>query len=363
MIRDKKSVILVCKAWREVATPLLYTNVSLRRIAQVPLFLRTLRTQGAFDFPGMVKSLCIECAISDKHLSALEATSRVILGDIEKDSSVPKDFEGRDVVLPHLANFCMRLECTGPGAYIKHIATPVLTSMTIIAAVCVADSSSIGAICIPRGPNLKFLCIGGRLKVDVNAIIEACPVLEHLVVNDYSPLPRRHSHLLFLDVWCRSRQCTREARTWVWSYRGHLFPALQRFRLLDCPLQNIPNLIDALPPSRHTEDRVRVHLPGATVWDRAEGLFEEVPSHYPPGPSGYELLVDHIGDTDFFSDWDDESYEPSSTPSSPSTSSSCSWASEDSSTGSCVSKDLSQSEYEQLLEFADSSDQPSGRPG
>ncbi|EPQ51503.1 hypothetical protein GLOTRDRAFT_132870 [Gloeophyllum trabeum ATCC 11539] len=172
-----------------------------------------------------------------------------------------------------------------------------------------------------RGRNLKFLSLDTWSSMtDDRAAVSHCPVLEHLVVNQNTTV-RSHPNLRFLDIW----HCPEEDAP-DWTPEPALFSNLERVRILDWSLKNIPNLLDVLPPTRDTDKDLRLLLPGAVVWDCPTRILEEeyVPSRgivatYLPRNLGEFCRTDdrESSEQDDFDDSDDESYVYSSVPTSP----------------------------------------------
>ncbi|RPD64942.1 hypothetical protein L227DRAFT_598339 [Lentinus tigrinus ALCF2SS1-6] len=62
-IRFRKGLVLVCKAWSWSATALLYEDVVLRRMGQIPALARTLSSPGTRDFGGLIHHLRMDSCV------------------------------------------------------------------------------------------------------------------------------------------------------------------------------------------------------------------------------------------------------------------------------------------------------------
>ncbi|KIK46402.1 hypothetical protein CY34DRAFT_800409 [Suillus luteus UH-Slu-Lm8-n1] len=76
--RTKKSLVLVCKFWREIGTPLLYREIHLRRIGQVAALLSTLR--GNTRLGEMILDINVSCHIMPQYLVMFDEAFQHILG-------------------------------------------------------------------------------------------------------------------------------------------------------------------------------------------------------------------------------------------------------------------------------------------
>lgn len=75
--RTKKSLVLVCKFWREIGTPLLYREIHLRRIGQVAALLNTLR--GNTRLGEMILDINVSCHIIPQYLVMFDEAFQRIL--------------------------------------------------------------------------------------------------------------------------------------------------------------------------------------------------------------------------------------------------------------------------------------------
>lgn len=55
-VRDKKSIILVCRSWCAVGTVFLYEDIALRRVGQASALLRSLEDNE--ELAPLIKSVC-----------------------------------------------------------------------------------------------------------------------------------------------------------------------------------------------------------------------------------------------------------------------------------------------------------------
>ncbi|TCD60750.1 hypothetical protein EIP91_009603 [Steccherinum ochraceum] len=69
VLRMKKSLTLVCKAWREAALPLLYEDIRLRRPTQLNVLARVLRSDRGPVLAPMIKKVAVECYIPEPWIS------------------------------------------------------------------------------------------------------------------------------------------------------------------------------------------------------------------------------------------------------------------------------------------------------
>ncbi|KAG1784089.1 hypothetical protein EV702DRAFT_1191094 [Suillus placidus] len=76
--RTKKSLVLVCKFWREIGTPLLYREIHLRRIGQVAALLSTLR--GNTRLGEMIMDINVSCHVMSQYLVIFDEALQCILG-------------------------------------------------------------------------------------------------------------------------------------------------------------------------------------------------------------------------------------------------------------------------------------------
>lgn len=65
-----KSLPLVCKAWHAVAFPLLYRNVVIRRVGQLPAFARTIRSSPQ-TFACHVRPLVVSCHVPEAYVAVI----------------------------------------------------------------------------------------------------------------------------------------------------------------------------------------------------------------------------------------------------------------------------------------------------
>ena len=70
-IRMRKSIIGVCKAWWKVGVELLYQEICIRRVGQIPALLRTLDSNN--DIGNLIKTIEISCFIPSGYLSVFSA--------------------------------------------------------------------------------------------------------------------------------------------------------------------------------------------------------------------------------------------------------------------------------------------------
>lgn len=76
VLRTKKDFTLVCKAWREAAMPLLYGEITLRRVGQLFALVQTIRNT---EYACMVWSLTLTCHIPDDYKQLVEEGLAYIL--------------------------------------------------------------------------------------------------------------------------------------------------------------------------------------------------------------------------------------------------------------------------------------------
>lgn len=75
--RTKKTLVLVCKFWREIGTPLLYQEIHLRRIGQVAALLSTLR--GNTRLGEMIMAINVSCHVMPRYIVMFdEALQRIL---------------------------------------------------------------------------------------------------------------------------------------------------------------------------------------------------------------------------------------------------------------------------------------------
>ncbi|KAJ7741459.1 hypothetical protein DFH07DRAFT_943574 [Mycena maculata] len=73
-LRMKLSLITVCKAWRQVGEEVLYQNIQLQRIGQLPAFVRSLEGR-----EGLVRHVDIACFISRGYSTLFESETKQML--------------------------------------------------------------------------------------------------------------------------------------------------------------------------------------------------------------------------------------------------------------------------------------------
>ncbi|KDQ55694.1 hypothetical protein JAAARDRAFT_326560 [Jaapia argillacea MUCL 33604] len=70
-LRDRKSILEVCKFWRDVGQEFLYRNVALRRIGQLPALVYTLESSET-SLGALVKDLTLSCVVPKQCTSLFE---------------------------------------------------------------------------------------------------------------------------------------------------------------------------------------------------------------------------------------------------------------------------------------------------
>ncbi|KAG1757707.1 hypothetical protein EDB19DRAFT_59003 [Suillus lakei] len=76
--RTKKALVLVCKFWREIGTPLLYREIHLRRIGQVAALLSTL--EGNARLGEVIMDINVSCHVMPQYFVMFDEALRRILG-------------------------------------------------------------------------------------------------------------------------------------------------------------------------------------------------------------------------------------------------------------------------------------------
>ncbi|KAJ7354675.1 hypothetical protein DFH08DRAFT_691748 [Mycena albidolilacea] len=114
-LRMKHSLLSVCKSWNQVGTELLYESVALRRILQLPVFVRAL--DGRQGLAALVKRLDINCFVPQGYYQLHDTEVRRILALCPNLShlgfSPPFRLPGIPCTLPALSFSITSLECNG----------------------------------------------------------------------------------------------------------------------------------------------------------------------------------------------------------------------------------------------------------
>ncbi|KAJ7761072.1 hypothetical protein B0H16DRAFT_558945 [Mycena metata] len=300
-LRTKRSLISVCKSWNRVATELLYQRVTLRRIIQLPLFVRTLQSQTGLA--ALVKHLDIDCFVPPRYSKLYGSEIELILEacpnlchvgfspvfrmahllcrlpvlrssaitSLEFSSSIP--YSAIHPSLVHLSQNLRYLALAVPMLTEEH---PVLsfprveklrlqlTSNSVVLAhkwlipnvrrlsldVLDRDLDDATEILLATyGRTIKFLRVSApsSRRIDPEKILARCPVLEHVTFNSAHFLPRSalsHPTVKFVDIICElfDGVYTDLAKTGL--------PALLRWRNLEATA----SFKDLPPPQGDTKD-------------------------------------------------------------------------------------------------------------
>ncbi|KAJ6507296.1 hypothetical protein C8R47DRAFT_1100821 [Mycena vitilis] len=293
-LRMKHALLSVCKSWHGVGTELLYEAVTLRRIIQLPVFVRALESRAGLG--SLVKHLDIDSFIPRGYSKLHEHESKRILElcpnlshvgfsppfgipelppilpamsssitSLAFSSSIPYS-----AILPALVHLCSSLTSlafTIPSAEDDH---PPLTfdkledlrlTLEVYSVVLGANwrAPALRRLWLCRehvtnaevplsvehrrteelltayGPTITFLMLS-VFHLLCQEYLDRCPVLEHLVLHK-PPYDIRHSALRFIDVFVSCDATGSRASP------TNKFPSLRRYRHLDSAtsvLQHIP---------------------------------------------------------------------------------------------------------------------------
>ncbi|TFK44320.1 hypothetical protein BDQ12DRAFT_672776 [Crucibulum laeve] len=113
------------------------------------------------------------------------------------------------------------------------------------------------SFCAIHGRQLKFLHIHpeywwsmAKYSINVQMLLDACPMLEHLVLHPNTAPPPTHPGVKWVDVWAphvRS-DCAVDWRKLYLNLTLQHFPALKGVRVLFAALASLPDLPTNIPP-------------------------------------------------------------------------------------------------------------------
>ncbi|EIW82864.1 hypothetical protein CONPUDRAFT_136091 [Coniophora puteana RWD-64-598 SS2] len=395
-LRFQKSLTLVCKTWNPAANELLYHHAVIRRVAQLPLLVKTLRSDSTSERPPMVKKLSVLCYASKTHRSVLDLSLKAVLSICTSirhvvfnpvlDTSVSSLFNAHpDWTFPAFA--CVPEACSSrithielgtsvPIAYavpelarfsnLAHLACeisafalapdggepytfPRLVSLDLIwltrerrDIVGTFRSIAVGlrlpalrrlALSAPywgrgsagacfaafletHGARLRYLAVVVATYLhefafsDVQALTNACPELEHLVVPHVEELEGLvHPRVVWLDVWSAVRGFEPADADGLLAEKYAGMPRLRGVRVLDfalCSLYGLglPLLIEPeLCAGFGDEDEAEVswEYPGMLICARKYFVFQ--PDMDEGLPAYGRMMLD---DPELWEDWDEE---------------------------------------------------------
>ncbi|TFK47290.1 hypothetical protein OE88DRAFT_1665991 [Heliocybe sulcata] len=192
------------------------------------------------------------------------------------------------VELPNLTTLSVTLCSSSLMNFMNQLSTPALTSLLVsFGEYWCPEYDAVEKITASKGAHLKYLEIDTEAMffdefIPVQGTIQHCPVLEHLVLYKCFSFSTTHPTLRFIDIWhdllpmerwADAAACT-ESRFALEPLRT-ICPKLERVRLLDTTLRDIPNLPTILPPTRRDEENLRLNLRETVVWDTPTLVFWE----------------------------------------------------------------------------------------
>ncbi|KDQ60159.1 hypothetical protein JAAARDRAFT_191563 [Jaapia argillacea MUCL 33604] len=140
-LRDKKSIVMVCKAWLDVGLEYLYEDIVLRRITQIPPLVWTLHITRP-DFGAFVKGLNVICVVPDAFRSLFETGMKCILSRCPRlinvslrFTSLPSPYKSPDPPLSWIGSAPGSVEGIGLNeqlAFSPSIATHLSTSEALV---------------------------------------------------------------------------------------------------------------------------------------------------------------------------------------------------------------------------------------
>ncbi|KAJ7680784.1 hypothetical protein DFH06DRAFT_429069 [Mycena polygramma] len=312
-LRMKLSILAVCKSWHRIGTELLYQTVTLRRITQLPIFVRAL--EGREELGSLVKRLDIDCFVPRGYSKLHETENRRIfklcpnlshvgfsppfwipgkpfplpamnssITSLEFASDIPYS-----AVLPALTQLCHTLKSlviTLPAAYdddhpiltfgslqdlsvtlepysvisVSKWLIPNLRRLWLARKWClheIAEMRKCEEVLDAYGGTTTFLELLGLCPVpEVQQLLNRCPVLEHVVLHLSSQVPSlqlAHRTLKFVDIYVPA-----EALNIPFSRAG--LPSLQSYRYLDFAtslLRDIPLSLDTCAEGENDDEEVK----------------------------------------------------------------------------------------------------------
>ncbi|KAJ7444853.1 hypothetical protein FB451DRAFT_1412976 [Mycena latifolia] len=251
-LRMKRSILSVCRSWNRVGTELLYESVTLRRIAQMPVFVRALEGRDGLGY--LVKHLDLNCFVPRGYSTLHHTETKRILKlcpnlshiayapafwipdltyslptmgsfitSLEFSETVPYS-----TIFPSLVELCQTLKCltlTVPETYDEH---PALTFDRLEELRLTLNEGSVVSGLRWRIPNLRQLwlygyCITPNSIQQIEALLHAygrpitflrlpphylqlqnaldrCPALKHLVIHS-DPGSLKHPTVELVDVF------------------------------------------------------------------------------------------------------------------------------------------------------------------
>ncbi|GLB37423.1 hypothetical protein LshimejAT787_0404740 [Lyophyllum shimeji] len=317
----KRSLILVCKEWYAVGVRLLYEDVVFRRMNQMTALLRTLETSGG-KFCDLIKRVTLYAYIPDTYspfwVRCIQRLMDLCPRISRFDAACPWAFPyPLPPSLPRLTSSITHLQLHAALTAAEQFSVldnqnlpkrchlPNLGTL-IIGMFPVGNDrlSSIGGIfSMPRlrqltcefdyfGPDgvttidmehyIPFLEIHGRqlrslhvrpaflwtmkgFRISSQRMVDACPVLEHLVLHPCAD-PVTHKNVKWVDVWSRHVAAGPESswRALRESLTTKFFPKLERVRVLSSSLSLFCDIPTVFPPDIVSEpkDVLEFEFPG-----------------------------------------------------------------------------------------------------
>ncbi|KZT21947.1 hypothetical protein NEOLEDRAFT_1171679 [Neolentinus lepideus HHB14362 ss-1] len=213
--------------------------------------------------------------------------------------------------LPFLKHLALTLHSPSVLTFVHQLSAPSLSRLLIHFDCGWNDSSDDAIVDITSSKGGSVACLQihwntltsqePQLKTFDTQLISHCPILQHLVINGTSYFEGTHLNLRFIDIWrdvepephWDAVDPETESQLHAKALQAS-FPNLEKVRILDARLRDLPDLPNILPPTRHTENNLRLRLFSVVVWDTPTLVFREELLRGLSGPSAIDTFVSWV---------------------------------------------------------------------
>lgn len=223
--RTKKSLVLVCKFWRKISTPLLYREIHLRRIGQVAALLNTLQSNGRLG--EMIVDINISCHVMPQYFVMFDEALLRILGMSPNATRLSLSMDVPDASMSSMRQY----------------------DLSKVAHLAVGNEIRLSDVlpCLPQCKNLTIL----SLFLDTyNKDAVDFLTLEHLKEFQITVMWSSRHKLDFLDAIAQKWKLPRLCRFTVYEWRPQPRQVSQYIKFLDAHGKRLTTLSITAPLDR-----------------------------------------------------------------------------------------------------------------